>query len=112
MSQNFDNQYQPSFITVDGSQVKNTFLVAAGALGWIDTDITGSDVPLAAKAIFISGNPAAAVAMGVVRHGDTQGKTCDSSGHVTFLTGQSTAGHVDLYRAGSNITYNILGYIL
>ena len=101
---NFVNRY----VEVDGAKAANTFTIAGGAGAWIDTDISGSDVPANAIAIAIRCTPTGAQYNGARAHGGvTQGLT---GSHQWFTICGQASRHVDFYRDAAQNQYNIEGY--
>ena len=106
-----------AFYTVDGNAANNTFTMVAGVAGWVDIDISGSDVPSHAKVIFwVQGHAeATAAACGIRRNGDTQNQTCIvyGDGRVSYIYPSGHSGLVvEGYRiAAHNLIYRIVGYL-
>ncbi len=110
------NRYMPTWVTVDGNAAANLFEIAFGVAGWIDTDISGSDVPASAIAILVNVYNAggATGSCGAKRHGDTLNHQANLASGLTLhtITGQSSLRHVDFYRdAAQTMRYRIFGYL-
>lgn len=114
MSNNVFNPSLQRYIAVDQAAPANAFTIAGGAAAWIDTDISGSDVPLQAAAILWQCTPAANQQSGVRAHGETPEPTFNNvAAYGTHtLSTQSTTGHVDLLRAAADNVYYIQGYFI
>ena len=90
-----------------------TFLVAAGAVGWLDTDVsttTGTDIN---KIWFIVTRPYAAdLVQGARPLGGGVDNKCTGENSIAILSKVSASGHMELYRNASNCDYQIVGYWL
>lgn len=101
---------QTDYIEVDVAAAANIFTIAGGGAGWIDTDISGSDVPAGAMAIIISCAPSANQNLGARPNGSAIDTKINNAYTVFLITTQSVARHVDFYRAAANNVYVIRGY--
>lgn len=86
-------------------------LIAGGAAGYIDTDIS-ADVPAGiAKTVLLIGAPTAAQNVGARGPGEVADpKTGTGAGVVTIIANVSATAHVELYREAANNDYYIQGY--
>lgn len=105
------NPRMPNYTETDATAAKNTFIVAGGAAGWVDTDISGSDVPAGNVLIVFQVYPLGDQAAGARTSNAIGGNGNISSGKIsTLVSGQTSARHVYLYRGAANNEYRILGY--
>lgn len=109
---NLSDVYRIGYVEVNSALAGNIFTIAGGAPGWIDTDISGSSVPAAARIIVLNCQPGANQNLGARANGDTVDRKINNAYTVPILTSQSTARHIDFYRAAADNTYTIRGYIL
>lgn len=101
-----------NYIEVDVAAAANIFTIAGGGAGWIDTDITGSDVPRGAICIVFSANPSANQNLGARANGSAIDTKINNAYTIFITTTQSAAGHVDFYRAAANNVYTVRGYFI
>lgn len=113
MKTNYTPKGYTRFYEVDNLHADNIFTIVGGAAGWIDTDISASDVPAGAVAIHARVIAAAAQDVGARYPGSVGNYTGIGGGGATYLIfRQTTARHVEFYRSAANNVYYICGYEL
>ena len=89
-----------------------TFTIAAGAAGWVDTDVsatTGTDVT---KLWLVTSSTVTQQDAGVRPLGEASAPLGITNGTVSFLSYCGLTGHMEFYRnAISNVDYRLLGYL-
>jgi len=91
--------------------VTATFNVAAGGVGWVDTNVSATTGTDTNKLWVVVVSTTARQNAGVQPNGvdiDCQCEVCYSA---TFLSHVSATGHMDFYRAGADNTYRLIGYL-
>jgi len=107
------HNYAPTvFNEIDEFDVKNRFTIAAGAHTWVDTDISGSDVPKDAIAVYLFIYPAATQGAGARKPGSAKTSFSAFTGNVvsSVLCGHSNL-HIELLRWDADNTYILAGYL-
>lgn len=88
------------------------FVVAGGANGWIDTDITAS-CPTAARLCYFKVYAAANQNAGARAPGDSTDTKYNNVGVCwEDIFAIPINSHVELYRSAANNTYKLMGYFL
>lgn len=109
MKGNIDNPSKVSLVQIDISQ----FIVAAGAAGWVDTDVSAA-VGSAWDKVWVIGVNALAAGdfVGARIHGSALSPYTKANNTLTLMSMADSSGHMDLYRqAGGNVEYNFIGYL-
>lgn len=107
MKTNVNNKKILRFTPVAAAQ----FIIAAGAIGWIDTDVsatTGTNQKL--LWLIIASNAGGGFSIGSRTTGSAVNNQAAASG-CTYICPVSSLGHLDLYRTAVDNTYTIVGYL-
>ena len=86
------------------------YVIALGALGYIDTDCSAA-LGLHIDRLYVivtKGNGGADV--GSRKHGETKDSKAAANNSNTLFAFSDSAGHIDFYRAGVENTYYVIGY--
>jgi hypothetical protein len=84
--------------------------VNLGAVGWIDTDLSGTVGTDTRKIWLIAVLVPANQVVGARPHGDANDVGVDCTNTVTILSRCDSAGHMDLARGAGNAVYKFIGY--
>jgi len=115
MNGNIDIHPKLRWFPVAALAANNTFTVLSGAAGWIDTDISASDVPSGATSINFYIYSVSGGSTGGRQHGSAIEPLTPNMGSLfrSFVCSQDNTRHVDLYRnALGDLVYYIFGYTL
>lgn len=108
-----NNLYNPAhnYVEINADLAKNQFVKAGGAAGWLDTDVSGSDIPADAIAVQWKCEGAASQNMGVRRNGSPNVNACVVNTATQYVSaGPDSSFHLAFYREAAQNTYKALGY--
>jgi len=89
-----------------------SYLILAGANGWIDTDVSAQTGTIVSRIWLVSANPSGSQLCGARALGETIEPNANLNNSGLFLSRVGDTGHMDLFRSVANCTYTIIGYLL
>jgi len=98
------------YVEVDGLAAANTFTIALGAPGWVDTVVSGSDVDFGAVAVVVLCNPTGVLSVGVRQLGSVQTLTVSTNIGTALVA--KYGSHMEFYRGAAQIVYSFMGYYI
>jgi hypothetical protein len=110
---NFTSAQSIKAIEIDGTAVANTFLISGGGVGWVDTDCSGSTVPINATSVQVLCKPSTAGFCAARGLGSIQNKVMLASANgAIIIVPIGITRHLEFYRIATDNTYYIMGYWL